>query len=442
MIRLIIRKELLDNLLSLKFSLGMGICLLLIGLSCYVSMKDYENRLRDYQSAIQEFREKPDVITPRIYRKPEMLSIFSHGYERRLGNMVWISPSGEVPFRATGYTNSPLEEEYRSEFTSVDFAFVVQMVLSLLAIFLSYGAISGERLAGTLKLCLSNSISRSAMLAGKFIGGVLSLMIALTLSMFLGLLISLLSPLVVFSKEEWLRIGVMWLGSALYLSAFFMLGLLVSCRTDHPATALLVLLLIWTALLVILPNVSVVLVDRLIPIPSERQMQGRIAAVNESFHPQFESLLKKLPSLNREIHVKRTELHTRWGQAIWQVKREYLNRLYYQTEWVSWLNRLTLGGAYRSLMESLARTDLSAYRRFMEHTRRYHAEHRRLMKLLWTDRKRYDRERERFLQPFQPPSVTLSESVRAGMLDLILLFLFNVLFFMTAYLSFARHQFS
>jgi len=234
----------------------------------------------------------------------------------------------------------------------------------------------------------------------------------------------------------------MWLGSALYLSAFFMLGLLVSCRTDHPATVLLVLLLIWTALLVILPNVSVVLVDRLIPIPSERQMQGRIAAVNESFHPQFESLLKRLPSLNREIHVKRTELHTRWGQTIWQVKREYLNRLYYQTGWVSWLNRLTLGGAYRSLMESLARTDLSAYRRFMEHTRRYHAEHRRLMKLLWTDRKRYDRERERFLQPFQPPSVTLSESVRAGMLDLILLFLFNVLFFMTAYLSFVRHQFS
>ena len=229
MIRLIIRKELLDNLLSLKFSLGTIICLLLVVLSCYVSTKDYENRLQDYQSAIQEAREKPEVVEPRIYRKPEVLSIFSHGYERRLGNMVQISVSGDVPFRAMGYTDSPQEVQYRAEFASIDFAFVVQIALSLLAIFLAYDAISGERQAGTLKLCLSNSLSRSAMLLGKFIGGILSLMIALSLSMLLGLLISQLSPLVVFSGEDWLRIGEIWLNSVFYLSAFFMLGVWVSC---------------------------------------------------------------------------------------------------------------------------------------------------------------------------------------------------------------------
>jgi ABC-type transport system involved in multi-copper enzyme maturation permease subunit len=440
LIRLIIRKELLDNFLSLKFSLGTIVCLLLVVLSCYVSTKDYENRLQDYQSAIQEAREKPDVIEPRIYRKPEMLSIFSHGYERRLGNMVQISLSGDVPFQATGYTNSPQEVQYRAEFASIDFAFVVQIVLSLLAIFLAYDAISGERQAGTLKLCLSNSLSRSAILLGKFTGGIFSLMIPLTLSMLLGLLISRLSPLVVFSGEDWLRIGGMWLSSALYLSAFFMLGVWVSCKTDHPATTLLVLLLIWTVLLVIFPNASVVLMDKLIPIPSERQMQERVADAAKPFWPQYEALGNDWS--NAEINAKRHQLGTKRGQAVWQVKQNYLNRLHYQTGWVVWLNRLALGGAYLSLTESLARTDLSAYQQFMEQTRRYRDEHRHLMWLLWADREQFRQERTRFLQPLMPSDVTLSESIQAGVLNLSLLLLFNALFFMSAHLSFVRYQFS
>ena len=169
-------------------------------------------------------------------------------------------------------------------------------------------------------------------------------------------------------------------------------------------------------------------------------MQQRIADARVPFQSQYEALGHDWS--NAEINAKRKKLDTKQGQAVWQVKRNYLNRLHYQTEWVAWFNRLAIGGAYLSLTESLARTDLSAYQRFMEQTRRYRDEHRHLMWLLWADREQYNQEKTRFLQPLQPSAVTLSESIRVGVLDLSLLLLFNALFFMGAHLSFVRYQFS
>ena len=43
--------------------------------------------------------------------------------------------------------------------------------MSLMAILFSYDAVSGERERGTLRLLLTNSLSRPALIAAKWLGG-------------------------------------------------------------------------------------------------------------------------------------------------------------------------------------------------------------------------------------------------------------------------------
>jgi len=53
MISTIIKKEILENLLSLKFTLFTLFCVILIPLSLYFNYKSYQTRLKDYRDPIE-----------------------------------------------------------------------------------------------------------------------------------------------------------------------------------------------------------------------------------------------------------------------------------------------------------------------------------------------------------------------------------------------------
>jgi len=99
MIWLITKREFLENLTSLKFAIATILCLMIVLFSLFVSTKDYERRLSEYQSAVNKQKGWDAVIFPKVYRKPEILSIFNHGFDRRLGNM----------FDGTAYTAGHLQ---------------------------------------------------------------------------------------------------------------------------------------------------------------------------------------------------------------------------------------------------------------------------------------------------------------------------------------------
>jgi hypothetical protein len=94
MIWIVAARETLENLMSLKFLFGTVLCLALVVISTVVSMRDYQSRLDEYDSAIAEFNEKPDSFYFKMYRKPEVLSIFARGFEKRFGNVAELYCSG------------------------------------------------------------------------------------------------------------------------------------------------------------------------------------------------------------------------------------------------------------------------------------------------------------------------------------------------------------
>jgi hypothetical protein len=136
----------------------------------------------------------------------------------------------------------------------IDWVFIVGIIGSLMAFLLTYDAISGERESGTLKLILSNPISRSGLLLGKLLGSISVLFIAIGFGWIISLLI-LAATGIPFWKDPFSVLMIPIL-SLLYLLLFVSLGLLISSLFRTSSSSLVVLLMIWAVFVVIMPGVS------------------------------------------------------------------------------------------------------------------------------------------------------------------------------------------
>ena len=92
MIWKIVKKELLLNLMTFKFGVGTILCVVIMSTFILVLANNYQQRLKNDNINIAtneaELRKVKVYknITPTIYRKPEILSIFSQGIEKRFAN--------------------------------------------------------------------------------------------------------------------------------------------------------------------------------------------------------------------------------------------------------------------------------------------------------------------------------------------------------------------
>jgi hypothetical protein len=86
MLKTLIRKEITETILDLRFWIVTALFLILIPLGMYVSRKDYERRLANYQQEHQMYREHygKDVgsfVEAQGFRPPPLLSIFALGLD-------------------------------------------------------------------------------------------------------------------------------------------------------------------------------------------------------------------------------------------------------------------------------------------------------------------------------------------------------------------------
>jgi len=432
MLTVIIRKEFLDQFMSAKFAILTILCVFLVLIAFFTSKTDYERRLAECQKAIQDRDERKgwgEGDRSKFFRIPEVLSIFSQGYDKKFGNMVqFINSARLLSYMGRG---QGLQSRYLSGFSSIDFEFLVRVILSLSAIFLSYDVISGEREAGTLRLMLSNSVKRSTLLLGKFLGGLLSLLIPLLIIFLLGLLLASFSPLVDLRSAEYSRLGFIFLLSALYLTSFFTLGMLISTLTKRSKVTLLISLLIWVFLLFIVPNASFEIARKFKPSPSLEKIHKQ--AIDAGLYPTGKD---KLPIM---------EWVKKFGNAENEVERRFKEGIYQQIELSRWLSCFSPAVVYSHTTQIFARTDLSSHQRFMQFI---YAQWNILssMHIEWTklpQREGAKREHEYFtteFKGFRVPKETIEESLNNALPDICLLFLFCFLFYFLAYFFFLKSE--
>ena len=291
MFQTLIRRELLANLMTFRFSVAMVVTLSLVIANTVVLIADYERRLTSYDTAVQEHHQRflrrartysgvDGAI--RVDRPPNPLSIFNAGLDRRVGNSITVRHT-LVPILWDTLSHSA-DNPFLNLFSSVDLILIFQVILSLLALLFAHDAIAGEREAGTLRLTMANPVSRPVILLAKYISALTCLILPVVMSLLLSLLLFFLSGSIVLSGDDWLRIGGILLTSIIYLSAFYLMGLLISTITRRTATALMVSMVIWSTLVLIYPSLSVFAVNRLWHTPSQLETAYReIAQIWEAF---------------------------------------------------------------------------------------------------------------------------------------------------------------
>ena len=170
------RKEVSDSFNSRKF-------LLILGLFTVLSLASVWMGFQNYQQELEQFKSGGGWAP----EKPSLLDIFAP--------MLGL--------------NMPL-------------------AAGLLALILSYDAVSSEREEGTIELLLSYPVYRDEVINGKFIAGLFSLSLALLLAfgMSSGLAIYLTGKIP--GLNQLIRLSFVWIGTIVYMAFFLALGSLFS----------------------------------------------------------------------------------------------------------------------------------------------------------------------------------------------------------------------
>jgi len=490
----IVRREITANILSFRFLMGLLIYFSLIVTNLFVLTKGYEDRLQSYQTAVREnedemkrvkiYSEFGQTQRLKLDRKPKLLSIFNEGVDKRKGNTVTVA-HGYVPAVAEHHGS---DNPYLNIFSSIDFTVICQVVMSLLALLFAYDAISREKEAGTLRLALSGVVSRPTLLLGKYIAGMVSISLPLIASFVAGLLVIQFFPYASFSSSDWTRILLIFLLSMLYVSLFFLIGLFLSTRTHRPSITLMFSMCVWVLLVLIVPNLTVLLVEHASPIQSEELYRTQARALWGEFGGKAGDYLKKqavdlpwepaepsslgviesgtaygsgetvsLRSFRNEDGVPfvqgyygfKENLRAQYADKVWQIRKAYLDQNPNRQSLLALnLSRISPTAVYYNAAAILAETDLGSFRRFMEQARQYRrawVEYLRDEAIFSSRRWFTGKDSEEPLDlsgmpRFKERREGIGSSLQRALLDIMILAVLNILFFMGAFISFLRYD--
>ena len=456
MLREIIWRELLDHLQSLRFVLTLVLVIVLMLTGSVLYIHDYRQQVADYRENTDEnlnlLKNKAErglhrLISFRpnlmIYRSPSPLGFIAEGHEKDLPNAFGVDAFELVGPQTILRRNYTLQR-----FDALDWVFTIGIILSFAAFAMTYDSISGEMETGTLRLCLSNSLPRATLLLGKYIGTIISLTIPLIIGIGMNILIISLFGILPYEPTYWLQIGGVVLFSVLYISVFATLGLFISCLTRTSSVSLVLLLLVWVCFAVFIPRTGGLLASRLAELPDEKTIARQ---ANDTTHEirkrygegRFSARWSPGEPLTRSAKI---------GDAKQAIYNEYRNQQLYQVKLAQNISRISPTAIYQIGCEALVGTGIKHYERFFKKAIEYRHS------LLQFTYEEYpfnpnvfleNEERAKLVEieitlnkipKFDDNPSNFSTSFTEASLDILLLFLFNLVFFMGAFLAFTRYD--
>ncbi|MEW6212705.1 MAG: ABC transporter permease subunit, partial [Acidobacteriota bacterium] len=308
---IIAEKEVAENVRNFKIPAAFSLLAALILMSFFLMSLDYQKRLdnwsanrtaqsdqlfsgvtENYRSADNQMSMSAQSIRPEsLLRKPMALSVVAKGLDSVMERSAVVGEHETVP-PAISFTLGAAQERNRNlmMYAPPDFFYIIKIILSLLALFFTYDALAGEKEMGTLRAILSGPVRRRTVLAGKWIGAMLSLTVPFLLAAITGLLFLTLARGIRFEQAEWARMMLVIAASILYSLVFISLGLLISARSSTRKQSIAVALSVWVALALALPNVTALVASRLRPVPTLNDHNTRIIPLARQIEDEFKGL--------------------------------------------------------------------------------------------------------------------------------------------------------
>jgi ABC-type transport system involved in multi-copper enzyme maturation permease subunit len=282
-----------DYLNSLRLLIGFIIVIFLMVSGAFIYSQRYQQEVLEYSGNLIDLNTRiaeassslasVATMTREAYRQPSLLQFVVDGGEETLPNKIPFTVNLMMSPDREGGVNYMLPP-----FEGVDWDFIVRVILSFVAIVLTYDAVSGERERGTLRLIMANPVPRDKFIWGKF----LAALIALTAPLLLGTLMSIAVVIgyggISLGMQDVVRFMVHLLMSSTYLAIFILLGLIVSVLVKKSSSSLVILLLIWVCLVIAVPGmarpISVITGD----IQSRKDFYDRISRILDDTIREYE----------------------------------------------------------------------------------------------------------------------------------------------------------
>ena len=477
----VVKRELFEQVNSLRFALAMLLTVSLMLVNAVGHIDEYRTQQAEYGQNISansvrlegNSRNLYKLVEDgpgKLYKKPSPLSFCAHGSENNLPKFASGESAGwgmDTPIDGENYNVSgiwrlkysgfpPIKaKDIFPVFLKVDWILIISTVLSFLALVFTFDAISGEVEYGTLRLTLSNSIARRTVLTGKFLSPLISLGAVFMSGVLVNLLFLYFSGTLQLNAQEWSRIGSIFVIGLVYISVFIALGILISTLANNASTSLVILLLIWVIWVVLVPPMLGTIMSGLNqpairrgPSPvyfshsglKERYIaRGLEEEAPTRTHPPTPATLLWAEFLNEEAR-EGTRLH-----------RAYLNAQINQIQIAREFNRISPTAIVQYAIESLAGTGFQRHLNFLENAENYADMFNDF--LIAADRADPDSPHVPFVRegmsnkpvsfesiPKFQDRIRLGEAFKGAILDVTLLVLFFVLLFATAHAAFQRKE--
>ena len=327
----------------------------------------------------------------RLTAPPSPLIFLADGGDRYLPNVILVNAFGVYEnFRERR------ENEEMPVLPPLDWSLIVGALMTLLAILVSYASFAGEKSSGTLRQLLSNPLSRFKLFAGKYLGLLAVLMVALVLGVLVNLaaIVFLEGPPITAETLE--AVGWAFLLSVLCVSAFLFLGMAVSAMTHHPSVALVVLLVLWIIAVVILPGLGRLLAEQLIEVPSKEYVeeeQTRVKKEVEENAPEiwgtwrgnpFDEHIPIRADVYREVALEQQRIRENAFQA--QVGQVTLAKIF---------SSISPSGLLSDSMQTLAGSGVRGFEILLDNADRY----RRMLYSFVIERDRLDPDSPHIVYP-------------------------------------------
>ncbi len=269
--RTLVAKEMRAHLVSFRFLASFVILFVVVAVTAAVLTADYVAKLDEYSARQAEI--------DRYVR--------SYAHFNRIQNVLQPAQP-PIPFQSLvrGLTADVNMEAFDDDplpvmFPLIDLTFIVTILMSLVALILTYDAVSGEKEEGTLKLMLANSLPRSKLILAKVAGAGLTLVGPLVVSLAAGMLVVLLHPRVDWTGADWGALGLILVGAVIYSVVFSLIGILVSSAHRSSASSIMTSLFVWTLLVLVVPNLSPYVASFLSPAPSRIKVARETARLTD-----------------------------------------------------------------------------------------------------------------------------------------------------------------
>ncbi len=375
----VLKREIQHNLYSLRFALSLALVLAVFSAGSVSFVRHHAADLAKYARsrdlALKSLADDASANATRLAvarrsfdLRPRDNAFLADAKERYLPNSIVYSAWNVYDFVNKSGSANP----FLARFDELSWAFAISLLVGFLALLFTFDAVSGEKENKTLALALANSVSRGALLFGKYASAVASVLAVLAPGFLVGLLILTLSGT---ASWGWSLAGetlALLLAAALLAAAMAALGLLCSVLARNSNISLLLALTAWILFAVVLPNSSGFLARRLYPIERAESVEKRVEQALDDLSktaPPGSWMMTPNPFLPQ--HELRANLMRKRHAAEKAIRDDYYRAMFRQFEKTRRMTAFSPVAAFEYTAEAAVGGGYPRFRRVWDDLRAY-----------------------------------------------------------------------